>query len=124
MYKNKILVVDDSIETAELFQHMLSGEGYAVSVAHNGQEGLTKIKENNPDLVILDVMMPEMDGFQALNKLREDPSTKNIQVIMLTAKGLEEDVQKGIDLQVKDYISKPFHVGLLLKRIKRLLKTE
>jgi len=118
--KNKILVVDDSVETTELFKAMLGDQGYDVSVANDGKAGLELTREIRPDLVILDVMMPEIDGYGVLKAIKEDPSLNDVEVIMLSAKSLEEDIQTGLDLGVCDYVAKPFHAELLIKRIQRL----
>ena len=95
----------------------LETEGYAINIAHNGKDGILLIKEKKPDLVLLDIMIPEMDGYQILTLIKEDPDIKDIPVIMLTAKGVEEDIQKALDLGVDDYVPKPFHPGLLIKKI-------
>lgn len=122
MADNKIVIVDDEVDMAQLLQIELETEGYEVAMVHDGQSGLELIRNLNPSLVILDVMMPDMTGYEVLKSLKEDPSTRDIPVIMLTAKGLEDDIQKGLDLGADDYISKPFHSGLLIKRIQTALR--
>ncbi len=121
MSVKKIVVVDDEREMTQLLKIELESEGYNVSACHDGAAGLDLIRQNKPDLVMLDVMMPKMDGYEVLKILKKDPLTNNIPIIMLTAKGLEDEIQKGLDLDADDYISKPFHSGLLLKRIKSIL---
>ena len=118
----RIVVVDDEEAMANLLKLELESEGFSVSLAHNGKSGLELIRTTRPDLAILDVMIPEIDGYEVLKLLKNDPSTRNIPVVMLTAKGLEADIQKGLDFGADEYIPKPFHPALLIKRIKLLLK--
>ena len=99
----------------------LEAEGFHVLTAFDGKSGYQMIEKKIPDLVILDVMMPELNGYEVLLKLKNNSATKDIPVIMLTAKGLDADIQKGLDLGVDDYITKPFHPGLLIKRIQAAL---
>jgi len=84
----------------------------------NRTDNITLAVFKDPDLVLLDVMMPEMDGYEVLEKIKGNPDIKDVYVIMLTAKGLEEEIQKGLDLGADDYVSKPFHSTLLVKKIK------
>lgn len=124
MEKQKILIIDDEMEMTQLLRIELETEGYAVSTANDGQAGLQLIREEKPDLILLDVMMPKMDGYEVLKTFKADPDFTNTPVIMLTAKGLSEEIQKGLDLGVDDYIAKPFHANLLIKRIGTILKTK
>jgi len=87
----------------------------------NGEEALAAIKTEKPDLILLDVMMPVMNGYEVLRRVKEDENLKNIPVVMLTARAQEKDVVKGIDLGADDYIIKPFHPAELLARVKRIL---
>ncbi|MEW5895407.1 MAG: response regulator [Candidatus Omnitrophota bacterium] len=119
---NKILIVDDEIDMCLLLKIELETEGYDVSIAHNGKEGVELAKEVQPDLILLDVMMPVLDGYGALKMLKESARTKDVPVFMLSAKSQESDMQKGLDMGVSDYITKPFHAGLLIKRIGLTLK--
>ena len=121
MSSEKIVMIEDEEEMVRLLKIELSSEGYDVSTAYGGKVGLELIQQTKPVLVILDVMLPEMDGFDLLKKIKTDPATKDIPVFMLTAKGLDEDIQRGLSLGADDYISKPFHPDLLLKRIKNFL---
>jgi len=118
MPDNKVLIIDDESDMTMLLKIELETEGYDVSVANDGREGLEKVVAEKPDLVLLDVMMPEMDGYEVLEKIKGNPDIKDVYVIMLTAKGLEEEIQKGLDLGADDYVSKPFHSTLLVKKIK------
>jgi len=122
MGHNKIVVVDDEADMTWLLKIELESEGYEVLIASDGEAGLELIKKKNPDLILMDVMMPKMNGYEALRRLKQDESTKQIPVLMLTAKGWEGETQKGLDLGAEDYILKPFHSGLLIKRIGNLMK--
>lgn len=122
MPDKNIVIVDDEFDMAQLLKMDLEMEHYHVAFALNGHEALELIKKVHPDLILLDISMPEMDGYQVLEKLRAHESTKTIPVIMLTARGLEQDIQKGLKLGADDYIVKPFFPELLFKRIKLILK--
>lgn len=122
MPDKNIVIVDDEFDMAQLLKMDLEMEHYHVAFALNGHEALELIKKVHPDLILLDISMPEMDGYQVLEKLRANESTKKIPVIMLTARGLEQDIQKGLKLGADDYIVKPFFPELLFKRIKLILK--
>jgi two-component system sensor histidine kinase/response regulator len=119
--KNKILIVDDSVDTVELLKKRFYSEGYDTGEAYNGEEGLQKVGEYNPDLIVLDVMMPKMDGYEVCRRLKKDEKTKYIPVLMLTAKGEVEHKVKGLDIGADDYLSKPFDYKELSARIRSLL---
>ena len=121
MAEQNIVVIDDEESMGRLLKIELASEGYNVTLAYDGKVGLQLVKDVKPDLVVLDVMMPEVSGFDVLRKIKQNPETKQIPVIILTAKGLEQDIQKGLDLGANDYITKPFHSALLIKRIKNCL---
>jgi response regulator RpfG family c-di-GMP phosphodiesterase len=122
--KPVILVVDDSPDNAELLEANLIPFGYKVKKAYNGIEALRKVKEEKVDLILLDVMMPGMDGYEVCKKLKSNENTRNIPVVMLTAlRGTEEKV-KGINAGAEDFISKPFNKTETLARVKALLKTK
>ena len=114
-----ILVVDDEPRIIEAVAMNLELEGYRVSGASNGYEALKKLTKEVPDLVVLDVMMPEMDGFETLRKIRE---VSTVPVIMLTVKGEETDKVKGLDLGADDYVTKPFSPKELVSRVKAVLR--
>jgi len=120
MTDKRIMVVDDSLETRELLQAMLEEAGYDVSAAQDGETALELVKTKEPYVVLLDVMMPGINGYEVLTRLKAGESTKSIEVIMVSAKGLEEDIQRGLELGACDYISKPFYAELLIKRVGRL----
>ncbi len=119
--KSKILVVDDEPEAVELVEFNLKGAGYEVSTASDGAEALNKARRIQPNLVILDVMMPEIDGMEVCKLLRRDPVTSGIPIIMLTAKASEVDRVLGLELGADDYVVKPFSPRELVLRVKKLL---
>ena len=117
--RHRILVVDDEPRMIRFIQMNLELEGYQVSQASNGFEALTKLRDDLPDLVILDVMMPDMDGFETLRLLRE---VSAVPVIMLTVKADEEDKVRGLELGADDYVTKPFSPKELSSRVKAVLR--
>jgi DNA-binding response OmpR family regulator len=119
--KPRILVVDDEPEAVELLEFNLKQAGYAVTTAADGAEALKKARTQTPDLVLLDVMLPEMDGFEICKTLRLDASTAQVPIIMLTAKAAEIDRVLGLELGADDYLTKPFSVRELLLRVKKIL---
>ncbi|MDO8586612.1 MAG: response regulator [Armatimonadota bacterium] len=116
----KILAVDDEKHIVRLVQVNLERHGYEVVCAHDGKEALQKVDEERPDLVVLDVMMPYMDGFEVLQNMRRNPATRDIPVIMLTAKAQDADVFKGWQSGVDCYLTKPFNPMELLSFVKRI----
>ncbi len=104
----KILVVDDEPPIVRLMEFILARQGHEMLVAVNGQEALDKVRTHQPDLVLLDIMMPRIDGYEVARALRADPATADLPIIMLSAKAQEEDIQKGMDVGVNEYITKPF----------------
>jgi two-component system alkaline phosphatase synthesis response regulator PhoP/two-component system response regulator VicR len=119
----KILAVDDEKHIVKLVQVNLERQGYEVVTANDGKEALQKVEEENPDLIVLDVMMPYMDGFEVLQNLRRNPSTRDIPVIMLTAKAQDADVFKGWQSGVDCYLTKPFNPMELISFVKRIFKS-
>ena len=117
----KILLVEDDKKISELVKQSLINEGYFVDQSFDGESGYYKIIEDQPDLVILDIMMPKMNGYKVCAKVREIGVTTPI--IMLTAKSGEYDVEEGLDTGANDYLKKPFSTVELLARIRKLLKT-
>ncbi|NNF65182.1 MAG: response regulator [Acidimicrobiia bacterium] len=120
--KERILVVDDDPDILQFVRMNLELEGFEAQTAEGGLEGLAIAKSKPPDLVLLDVMMPEMDGLTALRKLRNSPATASVPVIVLTAKALAEDRVRGLDLGADDYITKPFDLEELMARIRTVLR--
>ena len=117
--ERKVVVVEDDINIAELLRLYLEKDGFAVTVTHDGVEGLRAAEEQNPDLVMLDIMLPGMDGWQVCKRLRQ---TSKVPIIMLTAKGETEDKVQGLEMGADDYIVKPFEVKELLARIHAVLR--
>ncbi len=113
-----IVIAEDEAQIANLVKYKLEKSGYRVLWGENGRLALDLIVQNHPDLVILDVMMPVMDGYEVLRAMKADPTMQSIPVIMLTARGLEQDILKGFDNGAVDYIVKPFSVTELAARIK------
>ncbi|WP_066893944.1 winged helix-turn-helix domain-containing protein [Clostridium nigeriense] len=122
MSSEKILVVDDEDHIVELISYNLINSGYNVLTANNGLDAVRLAKEENPDLILLDLMIPGLDGFDVCKAIRNDNETKEISIIMLTAKGEELDKILGLELGADDYITKPFSIRELLARIKANLR--
>ncbi|MDD5729819.1 MAG: response regulator [Candidatus Omnitrophica bacterium] len=123
MAGNKILVIDDEPNIVKVVESRLKANGYEIISASNGKDGLQKAKEAKPDLILLDISMPEMNGHEVLKKLREDEITKSIPVIMLTGKTETEDVVKSVrDGGALDYILKPFVATSVLKKINSAIR--
>ncbi|MDA8233466.1 MAG: response regulator transcription factor [Clostridia bacterium] len=124
----KILVVDDEQHIVELVKFNLEKEGYQVVCAHDGATAIKKFQEENPDLMVLDIMLPEMDGLEVCRRLRSLPNGSDVPVIMLTAKGEEVDKVLGLEIGADDYMTKPFSPRELVARVKarlrRLVKEE
>ena len=120
----KILAVDDERHIVRLVEVNLQRAGYEVVTAFDGREALEKVKSERPDLVVLDVMMPYMDGFEVLKNLKADPETAEIPVIMLTAKAQDADVFRGWQSGVDCYLTKPFNPMELLTFVKRIFEAQ
>ena len=118
----KILVVDDEKDIISLLKFNLQAEGYKTVSAMDGDQALVLTEEEKPDLVLLDIMLPDKDGWEVLRELRQNPKTENIPVIFLTAKDSEFDEVLGLELGADDYIIKPISMRKLLARIKKVLK--
>ncbi|HPZ08499.1 MAG TPA: response regulator [Candidatus Eremiobacteraeota bacterium] len=123
MSKEKILLVDDEKNIITLLQLHLDIEGYKTIVAYNGLDALKKISEEIPDLIILDIMMPHMNGWEVYRRIKDRRELTDIPVIMLTATSGKEDIKRGLELGVVDYITKPFSAEKLVEVVKRVLKT-
>ena len=120
--KERVLVVDDDPDIVQFVRMNLELEGYDVETAANGLLALESIKERVPDLVLLDVMMPEMDGLSVLSRMRRSPATASTPVIILTARALADDRVRGLDLGADDYITKPFDLEELIARVRTVLR--
>jgi two-component system phosphate regulon response regulator PhoB len=117
-----ILVVEDDVSLAEVLQYNLQQEGYEVLVAGNGQEGLRAARLHVPELILLDLMLPLIDGVEVCRSLRADPATAQILILMLTAKADESDELIGFSVGADDYVTKPFSVKVLLQRVQALVR--
>jgi len=122
MLKEKILVVDDEEDILELLKYNLSREGYQVFCTTSGEKTLTLVKTETPDLIVLDLMLPGMDGLEVARQLKDNPHTKNVPIVMLTAKGEEADIVTGLELGADDYVTKPFSPRILLARVRAVLR--
>ncbi len=116
--KSLVLAVDDKPTNLQFLGKLLSDNGYEVAMAQSGQQALNFVKKDEPDLILLDIMMPEMDGYEVCERLKNEFNSRHIPVIFLTAKTDAEDVVKGFDVGGVDYVTKPFNSAELLARIR------
>lgn len=121
MAKGKILVVDDEIYIVHILDFSLGMEGYEVLTALDGEQALEKARAEHPDLIVLDIMMPKLDGYETCKMLKADDRTKDIPVILLSAKGRNVDQKVGFEVGADDYITKPFSPRKLVERINAIL---
>lgn len=122
MSGEKVLVVDDEEDILELLRFNLSREGYRVSCAVSGEDALKMVRSEIPDLIVLDLMLPGIDGLEVARELKTRADTRAIPILMLTAKGEESDVVIGLELGADDYVTKPFSIKILVARVKALLR--
>jgi two-component system phosphate regulon response regulator PhoB len=122
MSKPRALVVEDERDIAELVAHHLRREGYDVSLARDGEEGIRSAEERIPDVVLLDLLMPKLDGLEVCRRLRRSPRTRGIPILMVSAKDHESDVVSGLELGADDYVTKPFSPAVLLARVRAVLR--
>ena len=121
MSKGKILVVDDEVYILQILDFSLGAEGFEVITANNGELAVEKALHAQPDLIVLDIMMPVLDGYETCRRLKRRSETKNIPVILLTAKGREADKRLGFEVGAVDYIVKPFSPNRLVSRIEEII---
>ncbi len=121
MQKNRILIVEDEESLLKLESIILSSKGYNVTGVMDGRSALDEITANPPDLVILDIMLPELDGFEVCRHIKENPATKNIPVVMLTAKKNSQDYARGMEMGADAYMTKPFKSPKVIETIEGLL---
>jgi two-component system alkaline phosphatase synthesis response regulator PhoP len=121
MANERILIVDDEEDVLELVRYHLDKNGYKVDTAASGEEAISEARKKSPDLIILDLMLPGIDGLEVCKKLKSDLKTEPIPIIMLTAKGEESDIVTGLELGAEDYLTKPFSPKILIARIRRIL---
>ena len=117
-----ILIIEDEMNLAELLKFRLEVNGYHVETSYDGHEGVNKIGTMKPDLVILDVMLPKMDGYEVIRRIKSDSNTKDIPIVVLTARSQNEDLERARNLGAGSVISKPFDPKKLLSEIEKLLK--
>lgn len=122
MPKTKILVIEDDRSLAEVLEYNLRLEGYEVFCAHDGGDGLNQARSKSPDMIVLDLMIPVVDGIETCRRLRSEARTRDTPIMMLTAKAEETDQLIGFSVGADDYVVKPFSVRILLERIKSLLR--
>ncbi len=122
MAKEKILLVDDEEDILKLLEYNLTKEGYEIHCVKTGEEALSKTSALLPDIVVLDLMLPGVDGLEVCKKLKSDSGTAHISIVMLTAKGEEPDIVAGLELGADDYITKPFSPKVLVARIRNVLR--
>lgn len=121
MRRKRILVVDDEVYIVHILEFSLSMEGYEVLTAFDGEEALQVVEENSPDLIVLDIMMPKIDGYEVCRHLRSEERFADIPIILLSAKGRPIDREEGMKAGANDYITKPFRPRKLLEKIEELL---
>lgn len=122
MAQTHVLIIEDETALATLLEYNLQREGYATSIALDGEEGLLKVEEDNPDLVLLDWMLPKISGIEVCRRLRAKSETRNLPVIMLTARSEETDRIRGLETGADDYLTKPFSVPELVARMRAVLR--
>lgn len=122
MSSKKVLVVDDEVDLVETIRFPLESEGFTVLVAYNGEDALNQARKENPDLILLDIMLPKLDGYKVCRLLKFDEKYKHIPIIMLTAKAQEKDKIIGLETGADEYITKPFDMDELLEKVKAYLK--
>jgi len=122
--KKHILVVEDEEDVLELLRFNLTREGFSVATATRGEEGLKAVAQKRPDLILLDLMLPELSGLEVCRQLKKDPKTAGIPVIMVTAKDAEADIVVGLEVGADDYVTKPFSVKVLISRIRVVLRRQ
>ena len=119
-----MLVIEDEANILLSLVFVLEREGYAVRTATTGREGLAALREERPDLVVLDLMLPDVDGYELCQQARQDPALATTPILMLTARAQEAERRKGLDVGATEYVTKPFRVADLLGRVARLLADE
>lgn len=121
MEKKKILVVDDEVDLVKTIQFALELEGYKVLVSYNGEDALNQARKENPDLILLDIMLPKLDGYKVCRLLKFDEQYKHIPILMMTAKTQEKDKLMGKETGANEYITKPFDMEELMEKVKTYL---
>jgi CheY-like chemotaxis protein len=119
----RILIADDNPQGVELLEAYLAGGDYDIRTAADGEETLRQVRQWQPDLILLDIMMPKISGFEVCKRLRADPATRDIAVLMITALDQPSDIERAIDAGTDDFISKPIDKSVLLLRVRSLLRS-
>jgi DNA-binding response OmpR family regulator len=119
---SRVLIVDDEPNIVLSLEYLMKREGFEVAVAGDGEGALRAMAEHRPDLVILDVMMPRLNGFEVCQRIRAEPGWRGVRVLMLTAKGRETEMRKGLEVGADAYVTKPFSTKELVAEIRRLLE--
>ena len=122
MAREHILVVDDEEDILELVRYNLEKTGYLVSCVANGGDAVKSARSAPPDLVVLDLMLPGLDGLEVCSLLKNDPKTRGVAIVMLTARGEEHDIVRGLEIGADDYVTKPFSPGILVARVQAVLR--
>ena len=122
MMSSRILIADDNVQNVELLEAYLTGLGYEIDTAEDGAEALEKVKTFAPDLILLDIMMPKLSGFEVCEKLKNDPNTNGIMILMVTALSELGDIERAVNAGCDDYLSKPVNKFELLKRVDNMLR--
>lgn len=120
----RVLVVDDEPDVVSLLTLMLKSQGYEVLAATDGQAGLEKARTEKPDLILLDIMLPRLDGYKVARMLKYDEKFSHIPIIMLTAKVQEKDREMGLEMGADEYFTKPFDTSVLLAKVKQILEAK
>lgn len=119
---SKILIADDNIQNCELLDAYLGGEGYHIDIVNDGQQTLDFVAKSQPDLILLDIMMPKMSGYEVCQRLKSDPKTKNIPVLMVTALAEMGDIERAVQAGAADFLTKPVNKLELTTRVRSLLQ--
>ena len=122
MNTKKILLVDDEVDLVKMIRFALERIGFTVLVSNDGEDALRQAREDNPDLIILDIMLPKLDGYQVCHLLKSDQRYKHIPILMLTAKAQQKDKALGMEIGADEYITKPFEMNELMEKIKSYCK--
>lgn len=119
---SKVLIADDNVQNCELLDAYLSGEGYHIDIVNDGQQTLDFVAKSHPDLILLDIMMPKMSGYEVCQRLKSDPKTKNIPVLMVTALAEMGDIERAVQAGASDFLTKPVNKLELTTRVRSLLQ--
>jgi two-component system alkaline phosphatase synthesis response regulator PhoP len=119
----RVLIADDNPQGVELLEAYLSGSNFEIETASDGEETLRKVKQWNPDLILLDIMMPKISGFEVCKRLRSDPATRDVAVLMITALDQPSDIERAVEAGTDDFLTKPINKTELLLRVRSILKS-